>query len=325
MRCQEVARRCNFQGVFSVDAIGKSGGLCLLWHDELEVNILTYSQNLIHISIDHAVLPSKWILSCVYGPPHSNQKKFFWNQLETMVNSINEPWAMIGDLNEILSSDEKLGGRSIGSMSNNYLNDFLQNTGSIDLGFSGNSYTWRNNRIGLSHIRQRLDRVIANDKWRITFPRAGVMHLPAVNSDHNPIWLKLWMDSTKRPYPFRFECAWIRDHSCSTTIKQAWVKQFKGSAPFRFCKKLKNTKASLKIWNKTQFKNCDTKIQDIFQAIDEIQKDKPSKENKLLELKLQKELNETLIRKDMIWKQKSRELWLKDGDKNSIFSSFNDN
>lgn len=32
-----------------------------------------------------------------------------------------------------------------------------------DLGFMGNKFTWRNNKYGIKHIRQRLDRAIANE------------------------------------------------------------------------------------------------------------------------------------------------------------------
>ena len=51
----------------------------------------------------------------------------------------------------------------------------------------------------------------------------------------------------------------------------------------------------------------------------EVQRDDPMEANSRLEAKLQGELEEWLRRNEMLWRQKSHETWLKDGDKNSKF------
>lgn len=128
---------------------------------------------------------------------------------------------MIGDFNEIHSSNEKFGGRSFESNSHCYLDNFMDITGSIDLGFQGNVFTWRNNRVGLGHIRQRLDRALSNDSWKFMYPNLTVTHLPKSNSDHNPTLLNLFQKQHNKPYPFRFIAAWIRDSTCLGVVSRA--------------------------------------------------------------------------------------------------------
>jgi hypothetical protein len=49
-----------------------------------------------------------------------------------------------------------------------------------DLGFTGDKFTWQGGR-----LRERLDRAVANQRWIIMFPMAGVINENFSKSDHN--------------------------------------------------------------------------------------------------------------------------------------------
>lgn len=90
----------------------------------------------------------------------------------------------------------------------------------------------------------------------------------------------------------------------------------------RFSKKLKNTRVALREWNKNIFGHCDQMIDNTMKELDLIQEDDPTMENALKENGLLGKLDEYLFRKDIIWKQKLRELWLRDGDRNTTLSTY---
>jgi hypothetical protein len=56
----------------------------------------------------------------------------------------------------------------------------------------------------------------------MAFPKASVIHLGAVNSDHNPLLVDTNPNEKVIPRPFRFEAMWIRDSRCGGVIKKAW-------------------------------------------------------------------------------------------------------
>jgi hypothetical protein len=144
-------------------------------------------------------------------------------------NNFHGPWLCIGDFNMILSQSDKQGGLPYASSSSNAFHGWLDSCGMIDLGFSGNPYTWSNKRQGHHLIKERLDRGIANSLWVHLFPHYSVQHLPASSSDHNPIILNTVPTDLTLPRPFRFEEFWTYDPFCGSTISSAWSSNLLGS------------------------------------------------------------------------------------------------
>ncbi len=187
------------------------------------------------------------------------------------------------------------------------------------MGFAGNKFTWSNKRWGRHAIRERLDRGIASMNWRIAFPEATIFHLGTVKSDHCPLLLDTWPSNESNPRPFRFVAAWTRDHRCADVVEHAWKKNCNGSMCLRLQRKQQNTKSALKKWNRDVFGHCQKRINDITEQLQKIQHKDCTEENYKFEVMLQSEMNEWLLRSEMLWRQKSREMWLKDGDRNSKF------
>ena len=119
--------------------------------------------------------------------------------------------------------------------------------------------------------------------------------------------------------PFCFEAVWIRNPSYYSVIDTAWNKEVRGSHFTKLCKKHEATCKALCEWNKEVFGLCQTRINSLIHKISKTQRVEPSDWNGNTEGTLQALLREWLLRSDVLWHQKSRELWLKEGDKNTNF------
>ena len=101
----------NFSGCFVVESRGRSGGLCLLWTDCIQVTISTYFVSHIDAIITGSLCPEPFRFTGFYGHPITNQRVESWNLLTQLRNQNGLPWCCVGDFNEILRCNEKQGGR----------------------------------------------------------------------------------------------------------------------------------------------------------------------------------------------------------------------
>lgn len=106
-----------------------------------------------------------WLLILAYCPANLSKKNAFWDLLSTIVSNFSGTILGIRDFNSILNQSKNIGGKSFASSSYpNSLNFFMDQHDLADLGFSGPKFTLTNKRSGISHIREMIDRGIANNR-----------------------------------------------------------------------------------------------------------------------------------------------------------------
>ncbi|KAL0396908.1 UNVERIFIED_CONTAM: putative mitochondrial protein [Sesamum calycinum] len=89
----------------------RSGGLALLWHKSLSVQLQSFG----HHHIDATVYPESeteaWRFTGFYGFADVACRQRSWDLLSTLKNQSRRAWLIAGDFNEILDDSEKRGGR----------------------------------------------------------------------------------------------------------------------------------------------------------------------------------------------------------------------
>lgn len=131
-----------------------------------------------------------WRFTRVYGEPYSELKYKTWELLDDLrlQHPVGVPWLYARDFNEILFHHEKEGGAPRAQSCLDRFKMALERCELHDLGFTGDVFTWCNKQLnGDTHVRERLDRAMANVEWRGKFPTVLVKNGDPDRSDHRPV------------------------------------------------------------------------------------------------------------------------------------------
>uniref|UniRef100_A0A803LUB2 RNase H type-1 domain-containing protein n=1 Tax=Chenopodium quinoa TaxID=63459 RepID=A0A803LUB2_CHEQI len=171
VRALEVSRMLGFDGLRFIEPNGSRGGIWLMFNAGVELILYNpKSINFFHALFKFKPHNTEVLLTGIHAPSNPSERHRMWNNLKNDLPPDDTPWLVLGDLNEVTSPTEKMGGRNFRMSQCQDLNMLADAACLVDLGFNGNPYTWHNAREGAAIIRERLDRAMANPSWLNNFP-----------------------------------------------------------------------------------------------------------------------------------------------------------
>lgn len=208
-----------------VSRVGLSGGLALMWKAGVSVKLLSLSPGYIDSFVEMPGLEGFYFTG-FYGNLEASLRKFSWELLRRLSKPTSTTWLVCGDFNEIISSDEKLGGGPRNQCQMREFREVLDFCNSRRIPFLGFKYTWDNRREGEDNTKLVLDRGYLNPVGHTLFPQAQIEHIIISVFDHLCLLVALkGLDgqlTRKKANRFHFELAWTREEGCEEVVANSW-------------------------------------------------------------------------------------------------------
>uniref|UniRef100_A0A2N9FU80 Reverse transcriptase domain-containing protein n=1 Tax=Fagus sylvatica TaxID=28930 RepID=A0A2N9FU80_FAGSY len=272
--------RCRYVDWLFLGSSGASGGILLMW-DSRVVEKIEGAVGYFSVSCKFKNVETHQVcmFTGVYGPNINSDRRLMWDELAGIRSWWDVPWCLGGDFNVVRFPTERMGSANFSTSMHDF-SDFISSNGLIDIPLTGGDFTWSNNR------------------------ECGNLQ--------------------RRRRPFRFENMWLKAEGFVERVRSWWESyQVEGTPSFVFANKLKALKVDLKKWNETEFGNVNVQKKTLLaglREIDTVADSRPlSAEEKSKREQLAIDLEKVILRAEICWRQKSRALWLKEGDKNSRF------
>lgn len=302
----------GFQNFVSVPPVGLSGGLVLFCKQEVDITVLFQSAHLIDCKINFNGF--SFYFSCVYGYPERQYRHLLWERLERIAVHRQGSWFITGDFNEILNHNEKTGGNVRSDSSFNDFRQMIRTCDFSDIKPIGNRFSWTGKR-GNHDVSCCLDRAMGNTEWHQQFPAAETHFLELGESDHRPLITFFDGQVEDRRYKFIYDDR-LRHHEGFTQSVTAQWKQQERNGNVSLAQKLQRSRTHISRWKRKNVFNAKERINALRHQLDIACTDGHSvQERKQLHTQLQ----QAYWDEEHFWKRKSRNPWLRAGDRNTKY------
>ncbi|KAK1390943.1 hypothetical protein POM88_019121 [Heracleum sosnowskyi] len=177
------------------------------------------------------------------------------------------------------------------------------------------TFTWERKVDSGNCIKVRLDRALVTPAFFILFKDAKLTNLEVSTSDHSPLWLEphIAIQCTFKK-TFRFENAWLREPMCYHLVEDVW----NNYADRSFYDKINQCSEVLSVWGQEVTGSFKKRINHSKKVLKTL-KGRRDEEAIIVVREEKKKLSETYAQHEVFWRQRSKQLWLREGDQNNKF------
>eukprot|EP00253_Pinus_taeda_P004497 PITA_04497 len=192
------------QGV-ATSAVGASGGIGTLWDkNKWELKEQKSYSWWVRTDIRDKATKEEYTIYNIYAPNHYRDKASCWDTITSdLMTAQGRNIFLGGDLSLIRNADEKLGGNFYADPSRDSLEAIIQTHNLVDIPPHNGRFTWSNKRTGNNNIKERLDRILVQERTVARFSNIQSKIILGYISDHKPVALILDKGKNMGPLPFK--------------------------------------------------------------------------------------------------------------------------
>ncbi|XP_059627007.1 uncharacterized protein LOC132269780 [Cornus florida] len=272
------------------------GKIWIAWDPMVfDVQLIKEATQVMFLKVRHTATGVVVLISAIYAANTVQERRKLWRNLKDQAIVIDCPWIAIGDWNISRFHSEKMGGLRVPQYLLDEFNQVIKEIQIEELPINNGGWSWSNKQGRDRRITIKLDRVLANEVWLHKFTDTAFDSCLSVR----PLWDEV-----------------------EELVFQVWNESVGGNPLHKLQKKLRAVKAIIRDWNKKKSKlseQVQVMTEDLHKVQMELLQDpmNPGLISKEREATLK--LQSTLDLEEILWCQKSRVKWLKEGDKCSAY------
>uniref|UniRef100_A0A803P117 Reverse transcriptase domain-containing protein n=1 Tax=Cannabis sativa TaxID=3483 RepID=A0A803P117_CANSA len=266
------------------------GRVIVAWDPSMyTLDIKKCSAQMIHCIAQPNQNTRRFNITFVYGFNDEKGRDMLWQDLKELQDGIMEPWMIVGEFNEILSYEERIGRRNHRRPSEKF-QECVAHWGMEDLKSSGCFFTWNNKQNPEDRTYSKIDRA---------------------------------MEACSGKKPFRYFSMWKSALDYKNKVRDCWQQATTSTKMFQVVQKLKKLKGIFKVINREGYnevqKIAATTKQELMEIQEALHQD-PTNGDLIAKEQSTREKHSHFNKAHLQFlAQKAKLNWAKSGDENTSF------